>query len=299
MWSSRVVRPRARFQLSPSPSSPTSQLFHAYSSFVANVPSPGKSRVPRYDSLRTHLLKVVTTRCRHVKRVACVATIQQHLSRFAAPPSTTMFLSLLSSRILPGILLLSFLSRVHSQSDPGASFSVDTPSSVGQCDTAKFTWKGGQAPFTLDVVFQENSSVFQDFNRLSGSPLAWEATVPAGTVLVLSLYSPDDIGGDYVRLSNPFTIQAGNDSCLGSTTPRSKTNIVATSSGHTTTSRGSSTGRLPTLDDWFIIPTDSALDPISNESNCSTSIPRPVLVSAPAPLLALPSGRALLRSVWR
>ena len=103
-------------------------------------------------------------------------------------------------------------------------FNVDTPDPPPtQCTTTKFTWRDSKPPYVLQIVFQGNNSVAQEFDGLTSGSLLWMANITSGTSLYLhvidnSKYSaPNDSG--------PFTIQPGSDLCF------SQTSSVVSSSG--------------------------------------------------------------------
>ena len=94
-----------------------------------------------------------------------------------------------------------------------AGFIVNTPDPPPtQCTTSKFTWEGGVPPYVLQIVFQENNSVAEEFDGLASEPLLWMADITSGTSLYLQVI--DNSTSPASIASGPFTIQPGLDSCF-------------------------------------------------------------------------------------
>ena len=106
------------------------------------------------------------------------------------------------------LLLLGLLCGVHRVN----GLQIDTPFPIRECDLEKLNWGGGQAPFTLNIRFESNSSILEGFTNLTGSTLLWQAKVPAGSQLYLEII--DSSNNKTGSLSGTFIIQPGNDTCL-------------------------------------------------------------------------------------
>ena len=96
-----------------------------------------------------------------------------------------------------------------------AEIHADTPPLPTQCTTTKFTWDGGVPPYVLQIIFQGNNSMAQEFDGITGGSLLWMANITAGTSLYLQVI--DNSTYPALNDSDPFTIQPGLDSCLSQT----------------------------------------------------------------------------------
>ena len=97
-----------------------------------------------------------------------------------------------------------------------AGFIVNTPDPPPtQCTTSKFTWEGGVPPYVLQIVFQGNNSMVQEFDGLTSESLLWIANITSGTSLHLHVI--DNSNNSAPNDSGPFTIQPGSDSCFSQT----------------------------------------------------------------------------------
>ncbi|TBU26143.1 hypothetical protein BD311DRAFT_459487 [Dichomitus squalens] len=93
-----------------------------------------------------------------------------------------------------------------------AAFEVDTPQPPPtQCRTTKLTWQGGVPPYVLQIVYEVNGTVAQEFDSLTNNTLFWTANITAGTRLHLVLSDTSSLAPSD---SGPFIIQPGVDSCL-------------------------------------------------------------------------------------
>jgi len=95
------------------------------------------------------------------------------------------------------------------------SLSINTPSSVVQCQPQLLGWTDGTAPYYLSVIpgGQPSAAALQTFDTQNGNSLTWKVNQAAGTKLTFSV--KDTTGA--VAYSDIVTVQQGPDSsCLGS-----------------------------------------------------------------------------------
>ena len=93
---------------------------------------------------------------------------------------------------------------------------MDTPDPPPtRCTTTKFIWEGGVPPYVLQIIFQGNNSVAQEFDGLTSGSLLWTANITSGTSLYLHLI--DNSNYSAPNDSGPFTIHPGSDSCFSQT----------------------------------------------------------------------------------
>ena len=99
---------------------------------------------------------------------------------------------------------------------------VNTPDATS-CQSTVLTWTGGQAPYSLRMLHQDNTPLEQLGSNIFGTSAAWLANVPAGSKLVLQV---DFVTGEDVTrtsFSGIFTVLPGDGSC---------TQDIITSSSH-------------------------------------------------------------------
>ena len=128
----------------------------------------------------------------------------------AAAPLTMVFPSPPPSGLQfswTALLFLWLLGGVHH----GTCLSIDTPTTLAECDITEFVWEGGQAPFTLNIHFHNNNSLLEEFTDVTDSPLFWQARAPAGSQLYLEIL---DSSGSAGAFSGTFPVQPGNDTCI-------------------------------------------------------------------------------------
>ncbi|KAF8899934.1 hypothetical protein CPB84DRAFT_1847498 [Gymnopilus junonius] len=99
------------------------------------------------------------------------------------------------------------------------ALTMDTPSSVVQCQPQMLSWSGGTAPYYLAVIpgGQASADPIKTFPTQTGNSLTWTVDVSAGTKITLSL--KDSTGT--TAYSDIVTIRQSSDSsCLsGSSNP--------------------------------------------------------------------------------
>ena len=125
-----------------------------------------------------------------------------------------------SSFLRTALLFLWLLGGVHSRGN-GTRLNVDTPDAIAECQETKLTWEGGQSPFTLNIHFYPNNSLFHGFPNLHGTAFTWLANISARNTLYLELF--DSSNNRSPVFSGSFVIQPGNDACLQSPTTSSGT----------------------------------------------------------------------------
>jgi len=95
------------------------------------------------------------------------------------------------------------------------AFEVSTPSNVVQCGDIPITISGATGQYHLSIVPAANScdsdALFESDSLYDGS-YTWKANLPADTEVVV--FVDDDAGNE--AWSGPFTIGAGDSSCLNS-----------------------------------------------------------------------------------
>lgn len=117
--------------------------------------------------------------------------------------------------ILTSLLPCTLADALEVSSDP-PSVAVNTPDAA-VCQSTELTWTGGQAPYSLRILHQDNTPLQQLGSDVTGTSAAWVANVSAGSKLVLEV---DFINGEHVTrtaFSRIFTVLPGDDSCLEST----------------------------------------------------------------------------------
>ncbi|KAM5545363.1 hypothetical protein V8D89_000976 [Ganoderma adspersum] len=203
------------------------------------------------------------------------------------PPSSFRF-------VRTALYFLWLLGGVHSQRNR-TGFNIDTPDAIAECQATKLTWEGGQPPFTLNIHFYHNNSLFHGFSNLSGTALSWQATISAGNSLYLELF--DSSNNTSLAFSGPFTIQSGNDACLQSLTASSGISTVATSSDYTSTGGYSSLS--PSATSPTSSPSDAGLSGPSSKTSSHTLSTGAIVGVAVASLAAGILIALLLWLIWR
>ena len=90
---------------------------------------------------------------------------------------------------------------------------VDTPDATS-CQSTELTWTGGQAPYSLRMLHQDNTPLEQVGSDISGNSATWLANVPAGSKLVLQVDFVTDEDVTRTSFSEIFTVLPGDGSCL-------------------------------------------------------------------------------------
>ncbi|PIL28511.1 hypothetical protein GSI_08549 [Ganoderma sinense ZZ0214-1] len=149
------------------------------------------------------------------------------------PPSGFQF-------VRTALLCLWLLRGVHY----GTGLEIDTPQNLTECETTKLIWSGGHPPFTLQILYQNNSLV-QEFNNINNNFLFWTANVTAGTGLSLELFDSSNSTGP--AFSGTFSVQSGNDTtCLQSSSTTSPVYSTGTASSSSTSPSATSSIPSPT-----------------------------------------------------
>lgn len=93
------------------------------------------------------------------------------------------------------------------------SLTMNTPSSVVQCQPQLLTWTDGASPYYLSVIpgGQPAATPIKSFDTQTGNSLTWTVDIPGGTSVTFSL--KDSTGA--VAYTDMVTVQRGSDSsCL-------------------------------------------------------------------------------------
>ncbi|EIN04805.1 hypothetical protein PUNSTDRAFT_92211 [Punctularia strigosozonata HHB-11173 SS5] len=120
---------------------------------------------------------------------------------------------------------------------------INTPTSVVQCQPIQLTWSDGTAPYFLSLLpgGQPSATPLESFDSTTSTSFTWTVNLPSGTSVTAQI--KDSTGT--IAYSDIFTIQSGSDSsCLTSSGVAGATSggSSATTSGAaaTTTGTGSS-----------------------------------------------------------
>ncbi|KAJ2926933.1 hypothetical protein H1R20_g10170, partial [Candolleomyces eurysporus] len=122
-----------------------------------------------------------------------------------------------------------------------AAFAVNDPE-LKQCGTSKISWEKTQGPYNVIAVSAADpcGEPLVEIGDFEGSSIQWKATIPAGTIVQISVAD----ASDDEAWSKNITVAASDDaSCLTSTsvTPGSTTTTGSTTDSTTGGSTTSST----------------------------------------------------------
>ncbi|CAE6466825.1 unnamed protein product [Rhizoctonia solani] len=104
---------------------------------------------------------------------------------------------------------LAFIAVVLAQGDP----SINTPSSLVQCQPAQLTWNASNTPVYISIIPGGNASApaLMDLGRQSGTSTTWNVNITGGTSITFRIV--DTLGVN--AYSAPVTIQSSsNSSCI-------------------------------------------------------------------------------------
>ncbi|PFH53047.1 hypothetical protein AMATHDRAFT_45685 [Amanita thiersii Skay4041] len=117
---------------------------------------------------------------------------------------------------------------------PGiVSLTVNTPTSVVQCQPIRISWENGTPPFYLSILpgGTLGAPAIKSFDPLDGNSITWMVDLQANTAITMAL---KDSTGEEVY-SAQVMVQAGNDaSCLNVGTSPSTVADSATSTANST-----------------------------------------------------------------
>ncbi|PAV16636.1 hypothetical protein PNOK_0825600 [Pyrrhoderma noxium] len=127
---------------------------------------------------------------------------------------------------------------------------INTPSSIVQCEPSLLSWSDGTAPYYLSILpgGETTATALESFSSTSDTSYTWTVDIASGTSITLSI--KDSTGT--VAYSDTITIQSSSDSsCLSSSsasgtssgsTSTGTSGTTATGTSSTGTATGSSTG---------------------------------------------------------
>jgi hypothetical protein len=89
------------------------------------------------------------------------------------------------------------------------TITVNTPTTLIECQPAALTWSGGTAPYYPRVTAGGDvSSTLNTFDTTSATSLTWTVNIASGTSVTIALTDSTGATG----ASAPVTIQAGSSS---------------------------------------------------------------------------------------
>ncbi|KAF9476681.1 hypothetical protein BDN70DRAFT_811864 [Pholiota conissans] len=90
------------------------------------------------------------------------------------------------------------------------SLTINTPTSVVQCQPQLLSWSGGAPPYYLSIIpgGQASAAPLKSFDTQTGSSLTWIVDLPSGTSITCAL--KDSTGA--TAYTDMVTIQPGTDS---------------------------------------------------------------------------------------
>ncbi|KAF8554391.1 hypothetical protein OG21DRAFT_1522464 [Imleria badia] len=118
------------------------------------------------------------------------------------------------------------------------SFTLNTPSSVVECEPVQITWSGGSSPFYLSGLRNSihpgstpNGAALESFPSVTSSPYIWTVNIASGTSIGFTLID----GSGATAQTAAVTVSAGSStSCSNSTSAATGATGSSTSGGATT-----------------------------------------------------------------
>nr|VWP02025.1 N/A [Ganoderma boninense] len=148
-----------------------------------------------------------------------------------------------------------------------STLEMDAPQPIAECAEDTFTWQGGLPPYTLSLRDADSgSSVFSN-SGLTDTVFHWVAAVAAGTNLILELTDTGENGASGAHISESFTVEPGDDSCLSNSNSPTSSSSSSSSSSSTSTPQQTSDGT--------IVPSSSSPSSSSEQPTTSFSFTSP------------------------
>ncbi|RXW21265.1 hypothetical protein EST38_g4591 [Candolleomyces aberdarensis] len=113
-----------------------------------------------------------------------------------------------------------------------AAFAVNDPE-LTQCGTSKISWEKTEGPYNVIAVSAADpcGEPLVEIGDFEGSSIQWKATIPAGTIVQISIAD----ASDDEAWSKNITVAASDDSsCLTSTSVTSTSTTTGSTTGSTT-----------------------------------------------------------------
>lgn len=88
-----------------------------------------------------------------------------------------------------------------------STLTVNTPTSLVQCQPAALSWTGGQAPYFVSIIpgGQPSATPLESFPQTSETTLTWTVDIPSGTSITVQIR---DASGT-LNYAQAVTVQAG------------------------------------------------------------------------------------------